>query len=118
MSIASARRGSRTRVEQVTPERVASTDHYRLQVNADKLLVAAGYNLLTQLMSTAEVAVIRNQQAEAINNLLRHQLRLLFASPDPVTRRLVAEFLKSNVAPELQGAVRALWRSLGWSDGR
>ena len=96
----------------VTRERLASTDHYRLQVNADKELIALGYNAMAGYLNQEAMALIRNQMAGVMNNEIEHQLRVLIVSTPPF-RAFLLRFLKQYVAPELQGKALALWKKNG-----
>lgn len=100
-------------IQQITKERMASTDHYRQQVNVDKGLVAFGYNALAGYLSRAVMAHIRNQMTAALERELEHELRVAIEGK-PGFSEYLSLYLRQYVAPDLQERAVALWRRAGW----
>lgn len=97
----------------VTLDRLESTDHYRLQVNADRDLVAFCYNAMVGFLSRETMAVIRNQMASVMSEAIAHQFRVLVVST-PGFRDYLQRYLRLHIAEELRPRALALWRTLGF----
>lgn len=89
--------------ERVTRSRLESTDHFRLQVNADRELMAFGYNAMACYLNRESMALIRNQMAETMNKELSHQLTVLITST-PAFRAFLGKYMLEYVDPELRDA--------------
>lgn len=109
-----------TRQEPVTRDRLAKRDHYRLQMNLDRRMVAFGYYALVNHFPRERVAVIRNFLQTELEAALRDYLRQQI-SQDPDFAESIKDYIDCLVDPEdpeLQEDGRNFFLELGWKESR
>ena len=99
----------------VTQERLARSDHYRLQVNLDQELVAYVYNAIAEYYPRRTVQTIRNDLALVAGQQLRARAALLIKS-DAAFREFLGGYLRRSIEPSLKDQARDLYESLGWRE--
>lgn len=89
------------RIEKVTAERLESTDHFRLQVNIDKRMMAFGYNILVAFLQREPMSLIRNQHATALEEQIGHDLAMVWMTY-PAFHEFVREYFKNQVGDDVR----------------
>ena len=93
---------------------MSSKDYYRQQINADKDLIAFGYNALAGHLPLAVMAHIRNLLAGAVNRELEHEIKVAIQG-SPGFSEYLSLYLREYVDKDLHEQAKRLWRKLGWN---
>jgi len=102
-------------METVTSKRLASRDHYRLQVNADQELIAFIYNAMAEFYARPTMERVRNEMAIFAGQQLRADAAK-FIKTDRAFSAFLQTYAARSIEPALQSRARALYRELGWTE--
>ena len=100
-------------IQKVTREKMLSKDYYRQQVNANKDVIAFGYNALAGFLPREAVEIIRNRLASAVEQEIKVHLAIHIEG-NPQFATFLARYLKEYVEDSLKRDAMELWRECGW----